>query len=95
MCVCVREYAYLCVCHAKGFLGIGRRFSHSPLSYPQLKGFRNIYALGECATMDQKKILHRTLDIFKALDENGDGVIDVRNCLPPSLLLSLLRRSFG
>src|SRR5690242_3389627 len=42
----------------------------------QVKGFKHIYALGDCATLDQKQIKHRWGEIFKHLDANKDGVID-------------------
>jgi len=44
--------------------------------YLQVKGFDGIYAAGECATIDQVKLLQRWTEIFKALDDNNDGYID-------------------
>ncbi|PRP75039.1 pyridine nucleotide-disulfide oxidoreductase family protein [Planoprotostelium fungivorum] len=44
--------------------------------WQQVKGFQNIYALGECSTLDQKHILKQWDQIFEDLDQNKDGTID-------------------
>jgi hypothetical protein len=44
--------------------------------YLQVKGFDSIYAVGECATIDQKKLLEKWKDVFITLDANNDGFID-------------------
>jgi hypothetical protein len=42
-----------------------------------VKGFEDIYAVGDCATTDQSKLLSKwDRDIFEKLDENKDGFID-------------------
>eukprot|EP01119_Soliformovum_irregulare_P018693 TRINITY_DN5782_c0_g1_i2.p1 TRINITY_DN5782_c0_g1~~TRINITY_DN5782_c0_g1_i2.p1 ORF type:complete len:563 (+),score=181.79 TRINITY_DN5782_c0_g1_i2:136-1689(+) len=41
-----------------------------------VKGFQDIYALGDCATIDQARLLRRWGQIFEDMDENEDGSID-------------------
>eukprot|EP00027_Filamoeba_sp_ATCC50430_P008181 CAMPEP_0168556020 /NCGR_PEP_ID=MMETSP0413-20121227/8655_1 /TAXON_ID=136452 /ORGANISM="Filamoeba nolandi, Strain NC-AS-23-1" /LENGTH=680 /DNA_ID=CAMNT_0008586929 /DNA_START=1 /DNA_END=2039 /DNA_ORIENTATION=+ len=42
----------------------------------QVKGFNNIYAIGDCSTVDQAHILKKMEEVFHSLDENKDGFID-------------------
>lgn len=41
----------------------------------QVKGFDNIYAIGDCSTVDQAHILKKMEHVFESLDENKDGFI--------------------
>jgi NADH dehydrogenase FAD-containing subunit len=43
-----------------------------------VQGVRDIYAIGDCATIDQGKLLNKCVQIFNQLDVNGDGRIDRR-----------------
>jgi NADH:ubiquinone reductase (non-electrogenic) len=40
-----------------------------------VKGADGIYALGDCATISQDPMLAKFSDLFRAADENGDGVL--------------------
>ncbi|KAA8526435.1 hypothetical protein F0562_008362 [Nyssa sinensis] len=43
----------------------------------QVKGCPNVYALGDCATIDQRKIMEDILTIFKAADKDNSGTLTV------------------
>jgi NADH:ubiquinone reductase (non-electrogenic) len=40
-------------------------------------GAKDVWALGDCATIDQGKLINKAVEIFKKLDVNGDGRVDV------------------
>lgn len=42
-----------------------------------LKGSKNIYAVGDCSTMDQNYFLPSLEKIFEDADENQDGVLEI------------------
>lgn len=41
-----------------------------------VKGTTDIYALGDCATIDQGELLSKWMDLFDKLDTNKDGFVD-------------------
>jgi NADH:ubiquinone reductase (non-electrogenic) len=41
-------------------------------------GTENVYAIGDCATIDQGALLSRWEDVFKAADTDGSGTIDLK-----------------
>jgi len=41
----------------------------------QVKGSKNIWAIGDCATIEKRKLLPKMKEIFLATDANGDGYI--------------------
>lgn len=43
--------------------------------YLNLKGVENVFAIGDCASVDQDRLFHRWKKLFEALDVNKDGVI--------------------
>ncbi|KAI3440707.1 NADH:ubiquinone reductase (non-electrogenic) [Psidium guajava] len=43
----------------------------------RVKGSENVYALGDCATIDQRKIMEDILSIFKAADKDNSGTLTV------------------
>jgi len=42
----------------------------------KLKGSQNIYAVGDCATIDQSSLLQKWERLFQEADTNKDGVVD-------------------
>lgn len=44
----------------------------------RVHGAEDIFALGDCATVDQGMLLKKWAQIFKASDVNGDGTIDLQ-----------------
>ncbi|GLU06521.1 hypothetical protein SLE2022_235490 [Rubroshorea leprosula] len=44
----------------------------------QVKGCENVYALGDCATIDQCKIMEDIATIFKALDKDDSGTLTLK-----------------
>jgi NADH dehydrogenase FAD-containing subunit len=44
--------------------------------YLQVKGFSNIYAIGESSTIDQEKLFHRWILLFNNSDEDNDGFLN-------------------
>jgi len=46
--------------------------------WQSVRGVNDIYAIGECSTVDQAHILKQWQHIFDDLDENRDGTIDER-----------------
>ncbi len=44
--------------------------------YLHVLGLSNIYAIGDCGTVTQNHLLEKCDEMFRYLDENGDGVID-------------------
>lgn len=43
----------------------------------RVQGTEDIFALGDCATVDQGTLLKKWADVFKAADTNNDGTIDL------------------
>ncbi|KAK9284453.1 hypothetical protein L1049_023626 [Liquidambar formosana] len=44
----------------------------------RVKGCENVYALGDCATIDQRKIMEDISTIFKAADKDNSGTLTVK-----------------
>eukprot|EP01114_Cavostelium_apophysatum_P020040 TRINITY_DN660_c0_g2_i3.p1 TRINITY_DN660_c0_g2~~TRINITY_DN660_c0_g2_i3.p1 ORF type:complete len:624 (+),score=111.34 TRINITY_DN660_c0_g2_i3:535-2406(+) len=44
-----------------------------------VKGVNNIYALGDCATIEQSRLLEKFTDFFKEADRNADGYLTVED----------------
>ncbi|XP_050205755.1 external alternative NAD(P)H-ubiquinone oxidoreductase B1, mitochondrial-like [Mercurialis annua] len=44
----------------------------------KVKGCENVYALGDCATIDQRKIMEDISAIFKAADKDNSGTLTVQ-----------------
>ncbi|XP_031378670.1 external alternative NAD(P)H-ubiquinone oxidoreductase B1, mitochondrial-like isoform X1 [Punica granatum] len=44
----------------------------------RVKGCENVYALGDCATIDQRKIMEDISAIFKAADKDNSGTLTVK-----------------
>ncbi|KAJ6379183.1 hypothetical protein OIU76_015905 [Salix suchowensis] len=44
----------------------------------RVKGCENVYALGDCATIDQRKIMDDIASIFKAADKDNSGTLTVQ-----------------
>jgi hypothetical protein len=45
--------------------------------YLSLKGAKNVYALGDCATITPDLMIKRITDLFKDADANGDGKLSL------------------
>ncbi|PIN13971.1 NADH-dehydrogenase (ubiquinone) [Handroanthus impetiginosus] len=43
----------------------------------RVKGCEDVYALGDCATVDQKKIMEDISEIFKAADKDNSGTLTI------------------
>eukprot|EP01116_Phalansterium_solitarium_P019873 TRINITY_DN5711_c0_g1_i1.p1 TRINITY_DN5711_c0_g1~~TRINITY_DN5711_c0_g1_i1.p1 ORF type:complete len:710 (+),score=219.58 TRINITY_DN5711_c0_g1_i1:119-2248(+) len=54
-------------------------------------GLPDVFAVGECGTIDRAELVSRWMDVFKSLDENDDGFLDPREL---SLLFTKYRRQF-
>jgi NADH dehydrogenase FAD-containing subunit len=39
----------------------------------QVRGAENIFAIGDCGTIDQRKLIHDCTELFSKADANGDG----------------------
>lgn len=56
-------------------IGQGKRRVLETDEWLKVKGFENVYALGDCATIDQKKIMEEIAIIFKAADVDNSGTL--------------------
>ncbi|XP_030930151.1 external alternative NAD(P)H-ubiquinone oxidoreductase B1, mitochondrial-like [Quercus lobata] len=43
----------------------------------RVKGCENVYAIGDCATIDQRKVMEDILSIFEAADKDNSGTLTV------------------
>lgn len=43
----------------------------------KVKGTKNIYAIGDCATVSQAKLLDKFVELFQEADANGDGTLSM------------------
>ncbi|XP_057953911.1 external alternative NAD(P)H-ubiquinone oxidoreductase B1, mitochondrial-like [Malania oleifera] len=44
----------------------------------RVKGCEDVYAIGDCATIEQRKVMEDILSIFKAADEDNSGTLTVK-----------------
>ncbi|XP_010035669.2 external alternative NAD(P)H-ubiquinone oxidoreductase B1, mitochondrial [Eucalyptus grandis] len=58
-------------------VGQGDRRALATNEWLRVKGTENVYALGDCATIDQRKIMEDILSIFKAADQDNSGTLTV------------------
>uniref|UniRef100_A0A7N0TL82 NADH:ubiquinone reductase (non-electrogenic) n=2 Tax=Kalanchoe fedtschenkoi TaxID=63787 RepID=A0A7N0TL82_KALFE len=58
-------------------IGQGKRRVLATDEWLQVKGCQNVYALGDCATIDQRKIMDDISAIFKAADKDNSGTLTV------------------
>ncbi|KAL3821531.1 hypothetical protein ACJIZ3_007436 [Penstemon smallii] len=55
--------------------GMGNRRVLATDEWLRVKGYEDVYALGDCATVDQKKIMEDISAIFKAADKDNSGTL--------------------
>lgn len=58
-------------------IGQGNRRILATDEWLRVKGCENVYAIGDCATIDQRKIMEDISAIFKAADEDKSGFLTV------------------
>ncbi|CAA2982800.1 external alternative NAD(P)H-ubiquinone oxidoreductase B1, mitochondrial [Olea europaea subsp. europaea] len=58
-------------------VGQGNRRVLATDEWLRVKGCENVYALGDCATVDQKKIMEDISEIFKAADKDNSGTLTI------------------
>ncbi|KAL0560000.1 hypothetical protein IC582_000388 [Cucumis melo] len=58
-------------------IGQGSRRILATDEWLQVKGAQNVYAIGDCATIDQRKIMEDIATIFKAADKDNSGTLTV------------------
>ncbi|KAF7848850.1 hypothetical protein BT93_L1506 [Corymbia citriodora subsp. variegata] len=58
-------------------VGQGDRRALATNEWLRVKGSENVYALGDCATIDQRKIMEDILNIFKAADKDYSGTLTI------------------
>ncbi|KAL3848903.1 hypothetical protein ACJIZ3_010785 [Penstemon smallii] len=58
-------------------IGQGNRRVLATDEWLKVKGLEDIYALGDCATVDQKKIMEDISAIFKAADKDNSGTLTI------------------
>ncbi|XP_030513167.1 external alternative NAD(P)H-ubiquinone oxidoreductase B1, mitochondrial-like isoform X2 [Rhodamnia argentea] len=58
-------------------VGQGNRRVLATNEWLRVKGSENVYALGDCATIDQRKIMEDILSIFKAADKDNSGTLTI------------------
>ncbi|CAM8939704.1 unnamed protein product [Rhodiola kirilowii] len=56
-------------------IGQGKRRVLATDEWLQVKGCQNVYALGDCATIDQRKIMDDISAIFKEADKDNSGTL--------------------
>ncbi|PSS05754.1 External alternative NAD(P)H-ubiquinone oxidoreductase [Actinidia chinensis var. chinensis] len=56
-------------------IGQGNRHVLATDEWLRVKGCQDVYALGDCATIDQRKIMEDILTIFKAADKDNSGTL--------------------
>lgn len=59
-------------------IGQGGRRVLATDEWLRVKGCENVYALGDCATVDQRKIMDDILTIFKAADVDDSGTLTIK-----------------
>ncbi|KAL2547835.1 External alternative NAD(P)H-ubiquinone oxidoreductase B1 [Forsythia ovata] len=58
-------------------IGQGNRRILTTDEWLHVKGCEDVYALGDCATVDQRKIMEDISTIFKAADKNDSGTLTI------------------
>ncbi|KAI8007915.1 hypothetical protein LOK49_LG07G02308 [Camellia lanceoleosa] len=58
-------------------IGQGSRRVLATDEWLRVKGFQDVYALGDCATVDQRKVMEDILTIFKSADEDNSGTLSI------------------
>ncbi|GFQ01073.1 external alternative NAD(P)H-ubiquinone oxidoreductase b1 mitochondrial [Phtheirospermum japonicum] len=58
-------------------IGQGNRRVLATDEWLRVKGCDEVYALGDCATVDQKKIVEDIAEIFKAADKDNSGMLTI------------------
>lgn len=56
-------------------IGQGKRRVLATDEWLRVKGCQDVYALGDCATIDQRKIMEDILNIFKVADKDNSGTL--------------------
>ncbi|OMO65109.1 Calcium-binding EF-hand [Corchorus olitorius] len=59
-------------------IGQGNRRALATDEWLRVEGFNNIYALGDCATINQRKVMEDIADIFKKADKDKSGTLTVK-----------------
>ena len=47
-------------------------------SYLRVKGANGIFALGDCSTIEQERMISNAEELFKVADVNGDGTLTLQ-----------------
>ncbi|CAL5342543.1 unnamed protein product [Camellia sinensis] len=58
-------------------IGQGSRRVLATDEWLRVKGFQDVYALGDCATVDQRKVMEDILTIFKSADKDNSGTLSI------------------
>ncbi|XP_024994567.1 external alternative NAD(P)H-ubiquinone oxidoreductase B1, mitochondrial-like [Cynara cardunculus var. scolymus] len=58
-------------------IGQGKRRVLATDEWLRVKGYEDVYAIGDCATIDQRKVMEDIAAIFKAADKNNSGTLNV------------------
>ncbi|CAA3016359.1 external alternative NAD(P)H-ubiquinone oxidoreductase B1, mitochondrial-like isoform X1 [Olea europaea var. sylvestris] len=58
-------------------IGQGNRWILATDEWLRVKGCEDVYAFGDCATVDQRKIMEDILTIFKAADKDDSGTLTI------------------
>ncbi|XP_039016620.1 external alternative NAD(P)H-ubiquinone oxidoreductase B2, mitochondrial-like [Hibiscus syriacus] len=59
-------------------IGQGNRRALATDEWLRVEGFDNIYALGDCATINQRKVMEDIVEIFKKADKDNSGTLTVK-----------------
>ncbi|KAK8629418.1 hypothetical protein V6N13_078259 [Hibiscus sabdariffa] len=59
-------------------IGQGNRRALATDEWLRVEGFDNIYALGDCATINQRKVMEDIAEIFKKADKDNSGTLTVK-----------------
>ncbi|KAI3758506.1 hypothetical protein L6452_06071 [Arctium lappa] len=58
-------------------IGQGKRRVLATNEWLRVKGREDVYAIGDCATIDQRKVMEDIAAIFKAADKDNSGILNV------------------
>ncbi|KAL1165738.1 hypothetical protein V6Z11_A06G148800 [Gossypium hirsutum] len=59
-------------------IGQGNRRALATDEWLRVEGFGNIYALGDCATVNQRKVMEDISEIFRKADKDNSGTLTVK-----------------